>query len=80
MDQQLINQTEWQNPDNWLSPKFLGIYASHRDNRFIVPKRNPVLGWTVNFGHRYGPPLVFGLAALAVGFALLGWFFSRQQG
>jgi uncharacterized membrane protein len=42
-----INRSEWENQDNWTS---LGFYFSKRDSRWIVPKRNPVLGWTFNLG------------------------------
>ncbi len=31
----------------WKGP----VYANRKDPRFIVPKRNPSLGWTLNFGH-----------------------------
>ena len=46
-----INKSEWENPDNWTSP---GFYFSKRDTRWIVPKRNPVLGWTFNLGNKKG--------------------------
>lgn len=37
------------NSDNWI-----GIfYVNHKDPRIIVPKLNPSLGWTLNFGHVY---------------------------
>ncbi len=45
------NKAEWENPDNWTSP---GFYFSKRDTRWIVPKRNPVLGWTFNLGNKKG--------------------------
>lgn len=36
------------NPDNWK-----GIfYVNGKDPRMIVPKINPSLGWTLNFGHK----------------------------
>jgi len=46
-----INKREWENPDNWTSP---GFYFSKIDRRWIVPKRNPVLGWTFNLGNKKG--------------------------
>jgi uncharacterized membrane protein len=46
-----INKSEWENQDNWTSP---GFYFSKRDARWIVPKRNPVLGWTFNLGNKRG--------------------------
>ena len=36
------------NPDNWK-----GIfYVNSKDPRIIVPKINPSMGWTINFGHK----------------------------
>ena len=29
------------------------LYFCTQDARFIVPKRNPWLGWTLNLGHPY---------------------------
>lgn len=29
-----------------------GLYCDANDPRFIVPKRNPALGWTLNIGHK----------------------------
>jgi uncharacterized membrane protein len=46
-----INKAERENSDNWTSP---GFYFSKRDTRWIVPKRNPVLGWTFNLGNKKG--------------------------
>jgi uncharacterized membrane protein len=37
------------NPDNW---KGL-FYFNNKDPRVIVPKMNPALGWTLNFGNIY---------------------------
>jgi len=50
-DSDEINKSEWEKQDNWTSP---GFYFSKRDTRWIVPKRNPVLGWTFNLGHKRG--------------------------
>jgi uncharacterized membrane protein len=47
MNQDEVNKAEWANPANWHGG-FLGIYSSQRDSRTIVPKRIPVLGWTLN--------------------------------
>lgn len=45
----------------------LGFYHGPDDRRLIVPKRNPVLGWTINVDHTFGPALlmVTGAAAIA---------------
>jgi uncharacterized membrane protein len=29
-----------------------GFYSNPRDPRLIVPKMNPIMGWTVNLAHR----------------------------
>jgi len=37
------------NPNNWK-----GIfYVNGNDPRLIVPKLNPLFGWTLNFGNKY---------------------------
>ncbi len=37
------------NPANWK-----GIfYVNSSDPRIIVPKQNPLFGWTLNFGNKY---------------------------
>lgn len=36
-------------PDNWRGL----FYVCSKDPRIIVPKRNPRLGWTLNFGNVY---------------------------
>jgi len=68
MDQDLINQAEWENPDNWSGPRWLGLYCSRTDTRVVVPKRIPLMGWTVNFGRPAG---VLVLMVAVVGIALL---------
>ena len=43
-----INDLMNKNPDNWK-----GIfYVNSKDPRVIVPKINPSMGWTLNFGHK----------------------------
>jgi uncharacterized membrane protein len=51
-----INKSEWENQGNWTSP---GFYFSKKDTRWIVPKRNPVLGWTFNLGNKTGAWAMF---------------------
>jgi len=51
MNRDEINKAEWENQENWTSP---GFYFSKKDTRWIVPKRNPVLGWTFNLGQKKG--------------------------
>lgn len=66
MNQDEINKSEWENPDNWASPRWLGIYFSKRDTRIWVPKSNPGLGWTVNFAQPKGIAWFLGLIALII--------------
>ncbi len=51
-EQDRINREEWENPNNWTLP--VGIYFSKHDSRWLVPKKNPLLGWTFNMGTQTG--------------------------
>ena len=53
MDQSVINEQEWENPENW-SDYVIGLYFSKRDSRVWVPKRERALGWTFNLAHPRG--------------------------
>jgi uncharacterized membrane protein len=70
------NEAEWLKPENW-KPVFgswLMIYASRRDRRILVPKRNPQMGFTVNAGQPAGKAILFFLGIvvpLAVAAAIL---------
>lgn len=44
------NEEAWSDPASWRFG-ILGIYHAPRDTRWIVPKRNPKMGWTFNFAH-----------------------------
>jgi uncharacterized membrane protein len=59
MDQEQINQTEWNKPENWS----LFVYRSRLDSRFIVPKRRG-FGVTMNFGHKSAALYAIGFMAL----------------
>lgn len=39
---------EHEKPENWVWGIF---YFNKKDYRFIVPKRNAMMGWTFNFAH-----------------------------
>ncbi len=54
MDQNKVNQAEWENPQNWSGPKWLSAYFSKNDSRTVVPKQIPWMGWTVNLGKTAG--------------------------
>lgn len=47
LDQQLLDSM-WKNPDNWKGI----IYINRKDPRLLVPKSNPKLGMTLNFGNK----------------------------
>ena len=51
MDQRDVNEREWHAPGNWRWG-WLGVYSSEQDSRLVVPKRNRIMGWTLNFAHR----------------------------
>jgi len=56
-DNKLFPEAMRQNPDNWK-----GIfYVNRHDYRILVPKMEPRLGWTLNFGNIYA---WLGLAAI----------------
>ena len=66
--QDIINQAEWENPENWSS-----IYFSKKDSRTSVPKKNPKHGWTINFGSSSGARWIYYFLVM---FFLLGCFFG----
>ena len=67
-DQDAINEQEWTRPENW--GRF-GTYRSARDTRFLVPKRNPRMGWTFNLARRGAVWAMWGPALVPLGFLLL---------
>ena len=55
-----IENTMNKNPNNWK-----GIfYFNKQDYRIIVPKKNPYLGWTLNFASPY--TYIFLLAIIGI--------------
>ncbi|MDQ8005423.1 MAG: DUF5808 domain-containing protein [Pedobacter sp.] len=40
-----------EDPENW---KWGFLYFNKKDHRILVPKRNPIMGWTFNFAHPAG--------------------------
>ena len=46
MNQNEINEREWNNPANWGGA--MGFYSSRADSRLVVPKPNASMGWTLN--------------------------------
>ena len=56
MNQNEINQAEWENQENWSESgsTLLGVYFGQKDLRTLVPKKNPSMGWTLNMARRKG--------------------------
>lgn len=50
-------------PENW---KWGIFYFNKKDHRIMVPKRNPILGWTFNFAHPAGYILLISLFLLII--------------
>ena len=76
MKQDDINEMEWRNPANWTWRGPLGLYASKRDTRLIVPKATPQMGFTLNFAHPGYTYVLIAIAALPLVFVLAQRFFS----
>lgn len=68
----MSNDAEWRNPANWSGG--LMIYRSPRDTRLIVPKKQRLLGWTVNFAH---PRIGLFWAGVLAFIALDAWIVLR---
>lgn len=39
MNQEAINQAEWENVDNWTGPNWLSVYFSKCDSRVWLPQQ-----------------------------------------
>lgn len=73
-NQQTTNQDLWASENNWNG----FLYYCKEDDRFLVPKKNKYLGWTVNMGHSYAPwTLLITLIALPTVAALAGSRFHK---
>lgn len=49
-------------PGNWRGP----FYVNRKDPRLLVPKLNPMMGWTINFGNPYAWLVLVGLVIIIV--------------
>ncbi|NPD47342.1 hypothetical protein HNS38_11205 [Lentimicrobium sp. L6] len=49
-------------PDNWKA----SFYVNSKDPRVIVPKKNPKMGWTLNFGNVYSYLLLIAIIILLI--------------
>lgn len=76
MDRSERNARAWQNPGNWIGPRWLGLYRCAEDDRLWVPKVPRSLGWTVNLGRPAGLAmlsiLIVAVLASIGGYALRG--------
>jgi uncharacterized membrane protein len=48
-------------PDNY---KWGIFYFNPKDSRVAVPKHNPMMGWTMNFGNIYTYWIIFGIVVV----------------
>lgn len=55
------------------------LYWDKNDSRFLVPKRNPWLGWTINLGHPWAGVAVLSLILLPVGVAVAPKFMQQLK-
>lgn len=73
MNAESQNRSEWENPENWARPRWLGLYFSPKDSRTWVPKYPKALGWTVNLAQPKGAAAFLSVVicvALVAAFAL----------
>jgi len=50
------------NSGNWKGM----FYVNRKDPRILVPKMNPALGWTLNFGHPVAWIAILAILAIAI--------------
>jgi len=50
-------------PENY---KWGIFYFNRKDPRMLVPKRNRLMGWTMNFASPYSYLILIGIAAFAI--------------
>jgi len=53
-------ETMTNNLTNWKG----GFYFNKKDPRVMVPKINPMMGWTINFGNSKAYLVIVGLVAI----------------
>ncbi|MEY4595050.1 MAG: hypothetical protein RIQ47_1460 [Bacteroidota bacterium] len=72
-DKESLNK--WHSDDaNW---KWGVFYVNKEDPRVWLPKRNPVMGWTLNFAHRSSYWWLFGLTFIPLIPVLLVALFAK---
>ena len=65
-DKELLDSMH-DNPNNWKG----FIYVNKNDNRLIVPKKIPLMGWTLNFSSPYAYILLISIVLIIIVFAFL---------
>jgi len=58
-----------QDPSNYKAGIF---YFNRNDSRIVVPKRNKMMGWTLNFANVYSYLLILGVILAVLIFKRLG--------
>ena len=61
LDQDLLNNMS-KDPGNWKGP----FYVNRKDPRLSVPKLNPALGYTLNFGSPYAYLTIIALIIILI--------------
>jgi len=56
LNQELLNQMS-KDPSNWRGP----FYYNRKDPRLMVPKYQPMMGWTFNFASPYAYLALIGI-------------------
>ncbi|NYZ63692.1 hypothetical protein [Luteimonas deserti] len=75
MDRNERNARAWQSPDNWIGPRWLGLYRAADDDRLWVPKVPRVLGWTINLAKPVGVAMLVILIVTPLG--IMGGYAMR---
>jgi uncharacterized membrane protein len=64
-----INRQEYANPENW----HFTLYASRKDSRIVVPKKNGFHGYTVNFAKTLGIMIHIAIIAVLTSATVFGY-------
>ena len=66
IDESILNNMS-KDPGNWRGP----FYVNRKDPRLTVPKQNPSLGYTFNFGSVYAYLMVLAIIIIIAAAAIL---------
>lgn len=70
-----MNDQHWKNEKNW-GAGLCGFYFCKEDTRLWVPKKNPVMGVTINLGHPKGGFTLISLFLIPIFFLVAGLLVS----